>query len=280
MAHSETALAVELDWLLALPLESEALLTLWSAVAADLAALDPQPTACAVLQQAVERQRWLDLRGRCLDGDWLTALPAFLALLADAGPAPPACPEAAAWGLQLLQELHFRLLDPNAPAWELAADDRAELLWLAHALLERLEPLPEPTPERLPVLIEQLSRYGAIAWMERPGPEARERAIRLLLRLAWVNPESHPWALPALDSRISASLKDRQSGAPPAELPAAEPSAAPGLEPPAAPWREAASAHWLEQAIPALAARNPAIQAWSTPPGPEPSGEDPAGGET
>jgi hypothetical protein len=157
-------------------------------------------------------------------------------------------PDGEAWGLELLMALHHRLLDPNAPAWELSSEERAELLWQAHALLERLEPLPGTAPERLPVVIEQISRYGAIAWMERPGAAARDRAIRLLLRLAWVNPDAHPWALPALGERIAASLAEQPSEAE-AEASAVEPQV---------PWGE----EWLKQAIAALVSLEPPLQAW------------------
>lgn len=254
MALNDAGIGVELDWLLALPLDGEALVTLWSAVEADLAAVAPQTPATraarAALKDARRTQQLLNLRGRCLDGDWLMALPSFIDQLG--GEAPPVASEATAWGLELLQELHFRLLDPNAPAWDLCDDDRADLLWQAHTLLERLEPrlqsLSGETPERLPVVIEQISRYGAIAWMSRQGAIARERAIRLLLRLAWVNPDSHPWSLPALRERIGASPGVQPAGAAP-EATAAEPHAR---------WTEA----WLGQAIRALAGLVPQLHAW------------------
>lgn len=250
MALQHPGFTVELDWLLGLPLEGEALVTLWAAVEADLAAVAPQTpatrTARAALEQAQRAQQRLNLRGRCLEGDWLAALPPLMELLDGAAPAPS--PDGGALGLELLMALHHRLLDPNAPAWELSSEARAELLWQAHALLERLEPQPGTAPERLPVVIEQISRYGAIAWMERPGAAARGRAIRLLLRLAWVNPDAHPWALPALRERIAASLAEQPSDAE-AEASAVEPQI---------PWRE----DWLKQAITALVGLEPRLQAW------------------
>lgn len=254
MALIDAGLEVELDWLLALPLDGEALVTLWSAIETDLAAVAPQTPATraarAALKDARRTQQLLNLRGRCLDGDWLTALPSFIAQLSEE--APPVASEDTAWGLELLLELHYILLDPNAPAWELTDAERADLLWQAHALLERLEPrlqsLCGETPERLPVVIEQISRYGAIAWMSRQGAMARERAIRLLLRLAWVNPDSHPWSLPALRERISATPLEQPAGAAP-EATAAELHAR---------WSEA----WLGQAITALADLEPQLHTW------------------
>ncbi len=250
MALRHPGFMVELDWLLGLPLEGEALVTLWAAVEADLAAVTPQTaatrTARTALREAQHAQQRLNLRGRCLEGDWLAALPPLMELLDGTAPAPS--PDGGALGLELLMALHHRLLDPNAPAWELSSEARAELLWQAHALLERLEPLPGTAPERLPVVIEQISRYGAIAWMERPGAAARDRAIRLLLRLAWVNPDAHPWALPALGERIAASLAEQPSDAE-AEASAVEPQV---------PWGE----EWLKQAIAALVSLMPQLQAW------------------
>lgn len=200
---------VELDWLLGLPLEGPALSLLWSAVRRDLLAAPLPPpggeAGLAGLEAALERQEIYNLRGRCLDGDWLGGLGRLEELLRQGWRGEAMERFVAGLAFPLLQELHHRLLDDDAPPCPYDADQRAELLWCGHVLLGLLEPLSGPRPARLPVVIEQISRYGALAWMERQGPEATARAIALLQRLAEVNPEARFWVEPALRERLAAA---------------------------------------------------------------------------
>ncbi len=208
-AASVPGLWVELDWLLGLPLEGPALSVLWSAVHRDLAASPHHPPGgeaiLARLEAALERQEICNLRSRCLDGDWIGGLGQLEQCLRKGWQQEEMRLFVASLAFPLLQELHHRLLDDDAPPCRFDADQRAELLWRGHLLLALLEPLPGPRPARLPVVIEQISRYGALAWMERQGPEAEARAIALLQRLAEVNPEARFWVEPALQERRAAS---------------------------------------------------------------------------
>jgi len=217
-----SGLWVDLDWLLGLPLQGPGLSLLWEAVRDQLAA-DPAPspqteTARTALEQALARQELFNLRRLCLEGAWFQGLGQLEALLerhevAIASPAAPTLedgdrPLMARVLAELILELHHRLIDDDAPPCPFDAEQRAELLWRAHELLGRLEPLPGPRPQRLPVVIEQVSRYGALAWMERQGPEARRRAVALLLRLGAVNPDALPWVLPAIRERLATEVSD------------------------------------------------------------------------
>jgi len=218
---NSVGLWVDLDWLLGLPLEGPALGTLWAAVRDQLAA-DPVPSAQseaarAALEQALARQDLFNLRRRCLGGDWFAGLDELQALLAEDPKDLKTAELAARVGAELVLELHHRLIDDDAPPCPYDGDQRAELLWRAHALLGHLEPLPGPRPVRLPVVIEQISRYGALAWMERDGSPARRRAVELLLRLCAVNPEARSWALPAIRERVSAEAQEQARAPDPAD---------------------------------------------------------------
>ncbi|MEB3271337.1 MAG: hypothetical protein VKJ44_06795 [Synechococcus sp.] len=208
-AASIPALWLELDWLLALPLEGPALSVLWSAVQRELAAAPQRPpgteTALAALEAALERQEIYNLRSCCLDGDWIAGLARLEERARQGWQGQEMQLFVASLAFPLLQELHHRLLDDDAPPCPYDTDQRAELLWRGHVLLGLLEPLSGPRPARLPVVIEQISRYGALAWMERQGPEAAARAIALLQRLAEVNPEARFWVEPALQERLAAA---------------------------------------------------------------------------
>lgn len=209
--NNSVGLWVDLDWLLGLPLEGPALGTLWGALQDQLAA-DPVPSAQseaarAALEQALARQEFFNLRQRCLGGDWFDGMDQLQTLLAEEPKGPETAELAARVGAELVLELHHRLIDVDAPPCPYDGDQRAELLWRAHALLGRLELLPGPRPERLPVVIEQFSRYGALAWMERDGSRARRRAVELLLSLCAVNPESRSWVVPAIRERLSAEAQ-------------------------------------------------------------------------
>jgi len=208
-AASDLGLWVELDWLLGLPLEGAALSVLWSAVQRDLAAAPQRPpatqAALAALEEALERQEIYNLRGRCLDGDWIAGLERLEERARRGWREDGMRRFVTSLALPLLQELHHRLLDEDAPPCPYDDDQRAELLWRGFVLLELLTPLPGPRPDRLPVVIEQISRYGALAWMQRSGAEAAARAVALLQRLAAVNPEARPWVEPALQQRLAAA---------------------------------------------------------------------------
>ena len=226
-----SGLWVDLDWLLGLPLQGPGLSLLWEAVRDQLAA-DPAPspqteTARTALEQALARQELFNLRRTCLEGAWLQGLEQLQALLerhegAIASPAAPTLedgdrPLMARVLAELLLQLHHLLIDDDAPPCPFDAEQRAELLWRAHALLGRLDSLPGPRPQRLPVVIEQVSRYGALAWMERQGPEARRRTVALLLRLGAVNPDALPWVLPAIRERLATEVEEESKAADPTD---------------------------------------------------------------
>lgn len=210
MGGGADGLWVELEWLLGLPLEGPALTVLWSAVREELEAArtsSPQtqsqtPEMLQRLDRALARQELDNLRASCLDGDWSDGLRQLERQLGPGGGGQEPQAEAVTLAFELVVELHHRLLDDDAPPWELDADERAELLWRGHRLLDLLEPMAGPRPPRLPVVREQLTRYGALAWMERSTPEAPSRAIALLLALAEENREAHPWILQGLRERI------------------------------------------------------------------------------
>ena len=206
-AVSAPGLWVDLDWLLGLPLEGPALSVLWSAVHRDLAAAPQRPPgveeALAALEAALERQEIYNLRSRCLDGDWIGGLGQLEQCLRKGWQQEAMRLFVASLAFPLLQELHHRLLDDDAPPCPFDADQRAELFWRCQVLLGLLEPLPGPRPARLPVVIEQIIRRGALVWMERQGPEATTRAVVLLQRLAEVNPQARSWAEPALRQRLA-----------------------------------------------------------------------------
>jgi len=206
-AAGTPGLWVDLDWLLGLPLEGPALSVLWSAVHRELAAAPQRPPGSeailASLEAALEQQEIYNLRSRCLDGDWIGGLSQLERCLRMGWQQEAMGLFVASLAFPLLQELHHRLLDDDPPPCPFDADQRAELLWRGHVLLGLLEGLPGPRPARLPVVTEQISRYGALAWMERQGPEAAARAIALLQRLAAVNPEARFWVEPALRERLA-----------------------------------------------------------------------------
>ena len=221
MADSGTpGIWVDLDWLLGLPLEGPALSTLWAAVRAQLA-VDAQPSpgaeqVQAALEEALARQELFTVRQICLGGDWFEGLRRLEGLLEDAT-IPLGAAELPAQVLaELMLELHQHLIDHDASACSFDEEQRADLLWWAHRFLGRLQPMPGPRPSRLPVVIEQISRYGALAWMERDGRQARRRAVELLVRMCTVNPEAHPWGLPAIRERLSAEVQEQASSGEPA----------------------------------------------------------------
>lgn len=222
MAGSDAfGLWVDLNWLLGLPLEGPALSTLWAAVR-DQQAADPQPSpqteaARGALDQALARQELFAVRKICLGGDWFEGLQRLEALLDNATLQVGSAELTAGVLAELIVELHHRLIDPDAPPCLFDEDQRADLLWWAHQLLGCLEPMPGPRPSRLPVVIEQISRYGALAWMEREGGPARRRAIELLVRMCMVNPEARPWGLHAIRERLSAEVQEQMRRDEPAD---------------------------------------------------------------
>lgn len=210
-------LRVDLDWLLGLPLEGPALTILWSAVRDQLSAeATPSPqtkAAWVALEGALARQELLTIRQRCLGGDWFEGLAALEELLEH--PKSQAEPPLGTDTLltarvlaEVMVELHHHLIDPDAPPSPFDEDQRAELMWRAHEFLVRLELLPGPRPPQLPVVIEQINRRGALAWMDRSSSLARSRAIDLLLRLCAVNPDARKWALPAIRGRLSEEVQE------------------------------------------------------------------------
>ncbi len=208
-----SGLWVDLDWLLGLPLEGPALTILWEAVRDQLVA-DSGPCAeseavRAALERALVHQDLLTVRQQCVGGDWFGGLERLEALLEDPSLQVASAELTARVLAEVMVELHHCLLDLEAPPCPFDGDQRADLLWWAHQLLARLEPLPGPRPSRLPVVIEQISRYGALAWMEREGRPARLRAVELLVRLCTVNPEARPWGLLAIRERLSAEVQDQ-----------------------------------------------------------------------
>lgn len=191
---------VELEWLLSLPMEGPALTVLWSAVLHDA---PHNQLIRAGLERALERQAFYDVRSRCLDGHWCEGLLKFDELLRRPWPEESMARFVADIGYELVLELHRHLIEEETPAECFNEEKRANLLWRAHVLLELLEPLPGAQPVRLPVVSEHIARYGALAWMAQQGAEARDRAIRLLRRLAELNDEARYWVEPALQEQIA-----------------------------------------------------------------------------
>lgn len=191
---------VELEWLLSLPLEGQALTILWSSVLGG----GPHPQSIrAGLVRALDQQAGYHARARCLDGHWWEGLQRLDELLRREWPEESMARFVAAIGYEVVLELHRRLIEEETPAEEFNEEQRAQLLWHGHVLLELLEPLAGTQPLRLPVVSEHIARYGALAWIPQQGAEARGRAIQLLRRLAELNEEARNWVEPALQELIA-----------------------------------------------------------------------------
>lgn len=113
---------------------------------------------------------------------------------------------------ELLPRLHELLVDQagSIPAPEVLADERrAELLWLSDQWMRCLEQqLSFKRTDRLSVIAEQLCRYGALAWMEQKGTNARQRALSLLDRLHRLLPEASDWVLQGISERLLETLEE------------------------------------------------------------------------
>jgi hypothetical protein len=197
----------DLEALLSLPLEANALATLWREA---LERLQQGPMTeriqrtCDALIRAIGLHELRQARADCLAGDWLTGLNRLVGLETSVP-----SETMAATLMELLPVLHHQLIDlaeasPSRCPFE--PDDRAELLWQAHRWLSWLEQHGDEAPERIDVIREQICRYGAIAWMSRPQPRAQRRSIPLLLKLLELEPEAHGWALQACRGQLGALI--------------------------------------------------------------------------
>jgi hypothetical protein len=197
----------DLETLLSLPLEANALATLWREA---LHRLQQEPITeriqrtCELLAEAIDRHDLLRARSACLVGDWFTGLNRLVGLT---GRLP--APELAGTLLELLPALHHQLIDlaeAEPSQCPFKPEDRAELLWQAHQWLTWLERQGAEEPERFAVIREQICRYGAIAWMGEPQLPARRRSLSLLLALLVHNPEARSWALQACGEQLGALI--------------------------------------------------------------------------
>ena len=208
-----------LEALLGLPLEPAGLAVVWREALQQLrhqpALGDPGHSegqgACRAaleraLGEALDQQELQRIRRLCQGGEWQAGLNRLEALV-------DACDfssQLAPLLLELLPVLHHQLVDlaeqdPSACPFD--GQQQAELLWSAHRWLERLERHGIPEPERMAVIREQISRYGAIAWMEQDTPRALECSVVLLLALLRQEPTARDWALPACRIRLAQLLQ-------------------------------------------------------------------------
>lgn len=113
------------------------------------------------------------------------------------------------------------------PAHAATSGERAELLWQAHRWQRLIASLPVVKPERLAVIDEQISRYGAIAWHGRArqaaaGAEllhALRRSTTLLLQLAEPLDPCPAWIARSLRQGLQLALLAEAEAMPtPAEL--------------------------------------------------------------
>ncbi len=184
------AVWLDLECLMALPLDPVARATLWR----ELLTLVPvggeragQDQLCDALELRLLEHELDRCRNLGHSGEWLEALQRLDALLPqlEQGRATDA-PDVL---LDLITGIHQAIVREERP---IATDERAELLWQAHRWLLRGGALELPPHDWLSPIREQICRFGALAWLDQTqaieAPElqaiARHRAQGLLIDLA------------------------------------------------------------------------------------------------
>jgi hypothetical protein len=221
-----TAVWLELERLLALPLDPVAKATLWRELLT-LAPVDGDGSWQDQVRPTLELRLIEDELERCRTlgqtGAWLEALQRLEALLPQLEHRRHSDLSATVL-LHLILEIHQAIVGEEC---SIATDERAELLWQAHRWLQRGGLVEPPPHHSLDSIREQICRFGALAWLARvrtsTDEEERVRALRrsmtLLLNLAAQLDPCPTWVLQGLREGLQrALLAEPEALLPPAEL--------------------------------------------------------------